>query len=522
MFTVCFLKIVILHCHYERGGVTQVVENHVRWLRDCDHVDQIVLASGARVSGLSAQTLAAVGQLLISGFDYDSREFSVESLAGRARGITQELQTELANHGITKDNSVLHWHNHSLGKNTAVPAAIRLLAESGWRILLQIHDFAEDNRPENYRRLIQATGATSKLEMDQYLYPVGSQIHYATLTRGDAGVLCEVGIPESQTHCLPNSVVLPTGEQPSQDESLAKVRRLIGLPNDSRWCLYPVRGIRRKNVGEFVMLSRWIRPNQFAGLTLCPATPVEKRSYERWRVIAAEVAPKAVFDAGQYPDVTFADNVSAADFIVSTSVAEGFGMAFLEPWLAHREVIARRLPTVTDDFESSGVKLPKLYDQILIPGDAAWIRDCQAESSLAIRHAWSDLPAQFQPALDSQASDREQRIDFAKLTTDRQIEVLRLAAADPGFESDVRECSRELVGHLTSQPDDTLVQHNAAVVGREYSPERSGQMLITIYNQLLASSCDSEIESPLHAGIAVDLITRARPFFPCRTEVIDD
>ena len=67
----CFLKIVILHCHYERGGVTQVVENHVRSLLECSHVDQIVLASGDRASGLSAHTLAAVEKLSIAGFDYD-------------------------------------------------------------------------------------------------------------------------------------------------------------------------------------------------------------------------------------------------------------------------------------------------------------------------------------------------------------------------------------------------------------------------------------------------------------------
>ncbi len=249
----------------------------------------------------------------------------------------------------------------------------------------------------------------------------------------------------------------PPQQQPPQDESLAKVRQSIGLPDDARWCLYPVRGIRRKNVGEFVLLSRWIRPDQFAGLTLCPTTPVEKRSYERWREVAAQIAPKAVFDVGQHPDVTFADNVSAADFIMSTSVAEGFGMSFLEPWLAHREVIARRLPTVTDDFESSGVKLSKLYDQILIPGDAAWIRECNAESIAAIREAWSNLPEQFQPSLDSQANESTDRIDFAKLTSNRQIEVLRKAAEDPGFESDVKECSRELVAHLTGQPDVALV-----------------------------------------------------------------
>jgi hypothetical protein len=518
---VLFLNIVILHCHFERGGVTSVVENHVRALRDCDRVEQIVLVSGKRAGGLSSDTTSAVKRISAAHFDYDAENHTADSLPDRVSQIAQNLEQQLAGVGITRDNSVLHWHNHGLGKNSAAPATIRHLAESGWRILLQIHDFAEDNRPENYQRLIVASGATNKAEIDRYLYPVAPQIRYATLTQADAAVLTRLGIPTRQTDCLPNSVVPAAGGQTDKRESLAKIVKAMNLPEDASWCLYPVRGIRRKNVGEFLMLCRWLKPNQFGGLTLCPATPIERRSYERWRELAGEVAPKALFDAGQDPNVSFNDNISASEFIVSTSVAEGFGMAYLEPWLAHREVIARRLPTVTDDFEQSGVKLPKLYDGITIPGDKEWIRNCRAESSAAASAAWSGLPDEFRLSVGLDLSDNDDPIDFASLTPLRQIDVIRKLAADSGFESAVKQLSSDLVRYLADQADDQLVRHNAGVVNEQYSPQRTGSKLIAIYEELMVAPTDSQVESPHHAGVGVDLIAGVRPFFPCRTEVID-
>jgi len=62
--------LVILHCHYERGGVTQVVENHVRALRETGQFERILLASGVRHSGLSSETLKAVEWINVDGFDY--------------------------------------------------------------------------------------------------------------------------------------------------------------------------------------------------------------------------------------------------------------------------------------------------------------------------------------------------------------------------------------------------------------------------------------------------------------------
>ncbi len=503
-----------------------MVENHVRALASSPHVDRILLVSGRRVGGLSVETRNLAEQVSLSGFDYDNEAVAIGSAVERSIDLAQRLESEFAAAGLHPDRTVLHWHNHSLGKNTAAPAVVRRLASNRWRQLLQIHDFAEDNRPDNYRHLITAASPSDRAQLDGFLYPVASQIHYATLTQGDAEVLAKLGIPSDQTHRLPNSVVLPAeSPRPSREESLKLVRRLMGLPDDARWCLYPVRGIRRKNVGEFLLLCRWLPENSFGGLTLCPTTEVEKRSYQRWQQVAASVSPRAVFDAARNSEVSLADNLSASDFAFSTSVAEGFGMAFLEPWLATRGVVARRLPTVTDDFESAGLRLNSFYSSIPIPGDVAWLDACRDEIKDAFTAAWSTVPKNFRPTLqgglpsDGQSSDV---IDFARLTPPRQTEVLHAAADSLQYESELTKRSSRLVDLLHHPPDDDTIHHNASVVENHFSSDTQRAQLEQIYRDLLEADIDLDPDTPSAAGTAIDLVAQARPFYPCRTERFSD
>jgi hypothetical protein len=512
------VNIVILHCHFERGGVSQVVENHVRALKNIGDIQRIFLASGDRIGGLSAETLAAVTTVTVNDFDYDSQMYSAEALANRAASIAENLSKALLSQGVDRESTVLHWHNHSLGKNSAAPAVIRLLAQTGWRLLLQIHDFAEDNRPGNYQHLISASGAKDKTDIDRYLYPVASQIHYATLTRADQSAVLQIGIPTARAHWLPNSVAAPSEDRSSQAESLLKIRSALGLPSDARWYLYPVRGIRRKNVGEFLLLSRWTDPSCYSGLTLRPATPIEERSYDRWRKLAEDVAPRAIFDAAR-EGIPFADNVAAADAILSTSVAEGFGMTFLEPWLSGREVIARRLQTVTDDFEESGIRIDKLYDQIPVPGDKQWLLECQTQYSEALNAAWEKIPTEFRPQ-ESKIDGHLTEIDFALLTTDRQTEVLRRISQDPGFEAELQDRSSSLIMNLRSGPDRHRIKHNESIVRDRYSTEHAAITLRQIYQMIAAAPIDNRIDAPAGAGSGVDTINDVRPFYPCRTELI--
>jgi hypothetical protein len=389
--------------------------------------------------------------------------------------------------------------------------------------LLQIHDFAEDNRPENYWKLINATGVKSPEELDAYLYPSAPQIHYAGLTRADATVIGSLGVPANRTHCLPNSVTAVAMNNIDRQSALEKIRQVMRLPGDARWALYPVRGIRRKNVGEFVLLSRWVAENTFAALTLSPATPVEKRSYDRWKLMAGNVAPRAVFDAAHFEGVSYPESLAASDFVISTSVAEGFGMAFLEPWLVLRRVVARRLPTVSDDFEAAGVNLTQLYDQIPVPGDADWIRGCRRETEIAFNQAWSSVPGNFRPSMDDNWQHNNEQIDFARLTPKRQIEVLHRIAEDRGFDRDMQQLSPMLIDSLRETTDhQELIDHNAEVVAREYAIEHQAATLKAIYHELISTDTAPKVQPHPCDQSAVKLVSQTRPFYPCRTEIPDE
>ena len=512
------MNIVILHCHFERGGVTQVVQNHIRSLQNLDDVHQIFLLSGPRITGLSTETRSIVKSLIVDDFDYDPPGLASESALQRGQHLFHQVQQTLTTAGLNPKDTILHWHNHSLGKNASAPAVISKLAEQGWRLLLQIHDFAEDNRPQNYLHLINQVGATSKSDLDRYLYPVASQIHYASLTSFDKNVLSKLGITESQTHCLPNSVTAPTNEKLNQQESLQIVRKEIRLPEDASWCLYPVRGIRRKNVGEFVLLSRWLPPSMHSGLTICPVTAAEKRSYQRWHALARTLAPNAHFDAAHHTGLTFAQSLSASSFVLSTSVAEGFGMAFLEPWLMGKRVVARRLKNVVGDFESSGMNLAQFYQSVLIPGSKSWLQECRSEVAKQKQLAFASLPINFAPTSREHDEPDSDAIDFGQLIPTRQVEVLKRISIDAGFEKHTQERNATLVASLQCQDDAKLVDENAELVANEYTIEKTTERLAVIYQTLLKCTPQPDVS---HAAVdgesVIDQMTESE-FYPCRVE----
>lgn len=528
------LNVIILHCHFQRGGVTQVVQNHSASLIDHPNIDQVALLGSDRADGLSPETLRRCHHFCVGQMDYDDAETA--PVAERAEVLQQTIERYLNSFGFTKSDTVLHWHNHSLGKNVAAPRVIQALAESGWRLLLQIHDFAEDFRPANHARLIAACEEFAHqprpVDVGKYCYPTGPTIRYATLTSGDAEVLRAMGMPSDRVHCLPNSVNLGDDAMPDKESSLERVRQANRLPQDARWMLYPVRGIRRKNVGEFLLLSRWTAEKTFAGLTLSPTTPIEQTSYQRWKSVAKELAPRAVFDCGMHDSVSFSQNLAASDLILSTSVAEGFGMAFLEPWLAGRRVLARDLPGVTNDFRGEGVKLDSFYQSIPVPLGKDEMREAKQEINSAFKQAVSKLPKAFRPRLDGEAdpgdsSDDSKTIDFAYLIPARQIQILQRLHDDPGFENEMRSLSPKLCDDLdnsaSSDVDSSgLISENADAIRRRYSLQQCGHDLVSIYDQILH---DDPARGPAEIdGLdrSIEAICARRPFYPCRTETFDE
>jgi len=58
-----------------------------------------------------------------------------------------------------------------------------------------------------------------------------------------------------------------------------------------------------------------------------------------------------------------------SDFALSTSVKEGFGYMFVEPWIADTPLIGRHIDHVIPDFHKNGLNLHHLYaDDVLVDG----------------------------------------------------------------------------------------------------------------------------------------------------------
>ena len=188
------MRIAIVHYHLRRGGVTCVIENAVAALSDYDM--EVIVLTGEPPS----TSLSNIPVEVVEGLSYDSKP-STQSFAQLQENLENVARSRL---GDSPD--ICHFHNHSLGKNLHLPACVKALAASGQHVLLQIHDFPEDGRPANYKKLLQHVSDGLPEKLGEVLYPTASHVHYALLNSRDKTFINQAGLSPQQTHVLPNAV----------------------------------------------------------------------------------------------------------------------------------------------------------------------------------------------------------------------------------------------------------------------------------------------------------------------------
>jgi hypothetical protein len=497
------VHLAVLHYHLNRGGVTNVIAGHLRALdaTGAPGAGRVALIYGGRREDWPVDLVPALHNLDVSfhavpelDYDRDDRP-RPEKLAGRLRHLLDGL-------GLAPATTMLHFHNSSLGKNVSLPGAIRTLAEAGYGTLLQIHDFAEDFRPVEYRRLAATTGAASPGELAAALYPQAAHVHYAVLNRRDAGLLLAAGVPDTRLHLLPNPVPEP-GPPPPRDAARRKLAETSGIPEDRRLVLYPVRGIRRKNLGEALLWSALAGDGTTVGVTLPPLNPVEQPAYNRWKAFAVELGLPCSFELGSPGRLRLGESLAAADLVLTTSLAEGFGLVFLEPWLAGRGVVGRDLPEITADFVDNGLGLPWLAPRVDLP--LGWIDEFAVRADLERQYrrvlTEYDRPqpetVELREGIDEVL--REDRVDFGALGSDFQREVLGLVRRDAGRQNRLLELNPNLRDVLAADtaPDTAPIEQNATRIRRHYSLRRTGERLRVLYRRIAESPRSSWLEPPV-------------------------
>ena len=467
------MNLLITHHHLGPGGVTKVIANHVLAL---DAASDGPMRVGLIYDGNDTgwPTLPPLQNVEVIRLPVPTVGYS-DAVDGRP--VADAMLAAIA--AASFNDAPMHVHNHSLGKSVAFSCAVRELAERAWPLLLHCHDFAEDYRPAGYRRLADALGG----RLSATLYSHAPQVHFAALNGRDVAALANAGIPRDRLHFLPNPVpAMP--QLPGRRASRQKLRERLGVPEGAGYWLYPVRGIRRKNVGEVCLLAAAARGRVVPAVTLAPANPKERPFYEFWRSLALELDLPVQFGAGESGGLTFMENLAAADRVLTASVAEGFGMVFLESWLAGKSLVGRDLPEITADFKAAGLDLSGLTPRIDVPyqlvaeGYPGRLHDAATQIS---QDYGREPPSRS--AIDASVAGRVMtgRIDFGDLDEELQSRVIREVATDTALADDT--FSQWHRGEVD-------VSDNAAVVRDEYDLITTGRRLISLYRLLADTSAD--------------------------------
>jgi len=488
-------RLAIAHFHLRPGGVTRVI-GHALAALSRSGVKVVVLAGPSEHRDIPAD--ACVRE--VEGLGY------AEDLAGSApaaEGLAERLK-EAAREALGGLPDLWHFHNHSLGKSAAVPLAIERLAAEGQRLLLQIHDFPEDGRSANYRSLLEHVGERRAALLGRRLYPQAAHIHYATLNTRDLAFLRAAGVAAERLHFLPNPIALRDEARESRPAVLAPKTGLY---------IYPARAIRRKNIGEFLLWAAVGKKTDRYAVTLAPTSAADLAIYARWRAFARELDLPVEFEAGHDGTVSFPQLLARATAVVTTSVAEGFGLAFLEPWLAGRPLLGRDLPEMTGDFKNEGLDLSGLYARLLVPLDwvgADALRARIEESWPALLAAYGRAPRRGDVEKAYAAACEGERVDFGRLDEGLQETVIRrlktgrktLAALSPARLAPEREQA-------------AVVTKNRQLTRQLFNLDQYGQRLAEIYGHVLES--EPAAADPMDPETLLDLFLAPDRFCLLRT-----
>jgi hypothetical protein len=208
-----------------------------------------------------------------------------------------------------------------------------------------------------------------------------------------------------------------------------------------------------------------------------------KPIYDAWVAFAKELGLNVEFNAGA--NASFEEMIAKADALITTSIAEGFGLAFLEPWLANKPLTGRNLPEITADFAEHGLDLSALYNHLPVPlVSKHWKIDAEffqtLEKKLRASHEaygrdWSD--AIFEKAKAALVQDG--CVDFGILDETMQRTIIRVVKNDP------------MLIDLKLGDSSVSVASNRTVTETAYGSKAYGDQLSGIYEQLLKAKAGS-------------------------------
>jgi hypothetical protein len=455
------MKVGLLHYHLKTGGVRGVLNAQIKALSQDGEF--LVLTGDRAGADLPCQVAE------IPGLDYDR----TEKKGASPEEIADQVMDAL-NQKWPDGCDLLHIHNPTLAKNRRFLQIIENLQQAGVALFLQIHDFAEDGRPDVY------------YDED---YP--ADCHYGVINMRDYNALQAAGLDAAGLHYLPNAV---HGFVPAE-KNRAQAR-----------VLYPVRAIRRKNVGEAILLSLFFINGQRLAFTQPANSPADMAAYRDWVAWTGDQRLPVDFEVGTQE--SFSTVVQRSASILTTSIAEGFGMAFLEPWIAGKPLRGRRLGKICADFEEKGIRLDGLYDRLDIPlswfdADAFKSKWCKAVEIVAAGFGLALLRDAIADGFKE--ITRAGVVDLGLLNEKYQRQALIRLITDAAAKAKLMELNPRL-GHLARLSNAAAqIENNRDAVMQYFGMESYRNRLLDIYRRVVNSKVRHRIDKNILLKTFFDL-----------------
>ncbi len=292
--------------------------------------------------------------------------------------------------------------NLGIGIHPAVTYAFYLysnycyMKDLGKKFIYRVHDFVQE-RTENFKNFKKFSQNPFEIVPNWHdiLYPNTPNVKYIAINRNNCSRLVEHGVDEKNifyvSNCVDEDIIPPDDKSKTLR---GKIIRKYNISPNSHLIFYPVRCVRRKNVEEAIFLIQLfnilaekkmsvegckLRGNFHLLISICPETGDDYDYAQQLRKFVAKhclpvtigvedlVSLERVYDErGRIEKYAIGDLYQSVDLVVTTSILEGFGLVYIEPWMLNKVVVGRNIPIVTPDFQASGMKLGHMYTALLV------------------------------------------------------------------------------------------------------------------------------------------------------------
>ena len=187
----------------------------------------------------------------------------------------------------------------------------------------------------------------------------------------------------------------------------------------------------------------------------------------------------------------------SARFIITTSITEGFGFSFLEPWTANKILWGRKLPEICQDFEKKGICLDHLYTRLAVPvewlGKEKLFKTWQA----CIRKACSLFGIGIDKTKIATAFEKiteNDTVDFGLLDETFQKKIISMVQSHQSNRDRLISLNPFLLDPGNVSDKEALIQNNNNAVLFHYNKTRYRENLVDIYSRAIKDNVCHKID----------------------------